>query len=631
MNRHVSFSAFVIAALAAAAMFVLPDAAHAQRSLSIAAAAASEARVALVIGNGAYKHIAPLANPANDARLMAETLASVGFRLVGGRALIDADRAQMERAIRDFGQALRSGSVGLFYFAGHGIQTRGENYLIPVTANVANESDVKYELVSANLVLDEMANASNRLNLMILDACRNNPFGGRGLRSVSSGLAQVSAPAGTIISYATQPGAVAADGKGRNSPYTVALASAMRKPGIGLFDTFNSVGVAVKQATGGQQQPWVATSPIEGTFSFVPNSGAQLASAAPGAAALPAPSDSSANDRALWDSVKDSRNADELKAYLEQFPNGLFAGLARTRIRALEQTQVATAAPTSVAPPSTPAQQIGALGQPGSSFRDCDICPEMVVIPAGSFTMGSPASESGRKAAEGPQHQVSIARPFAAGKHEITRGQFARFAQEAGYTVAGACMDQDGSKWTQNPAKNWRAPGFSQTDNDPVVCVNWQDAKAYTDWLSRKTARSYRLLSEAQWEYVARAGTSTAFSFGNSISPQLANYDTKFSYAGSIVVASRGQTAPVGSYPANGFGLHDVHGNAAEWTEDCWKDNYNGAPADGSAWTSGDCSSRVQRGGTWDYYPQNLRSAFRAPSDPLLRYDAVGFRVARTD
>jgi formylglycine-generating enzyme required for sulfatase activity len=292
---------------------------------------------------------------------------------------------------------------------------------------------------------------------------------------------------------------------------------------------------------------------------------------------------------------------------------------------------VATAAPTSVALPSRPAQQLGALGQPGRVFRDCDGCPEMVVIPAGSFTMGSPASEPGRDSNEGPQHPVSIARPFAAGKHEVTRGQFARFVQEAGYPAAGGCYIYDGSKWTENPAKNWRDPGFPQTDNDPVACINWQDAKAYTDWLSRKTARGYRLLTEAEWEYVARAGTTTAFEFGNSISPQQANYDTRVSYAGSPVATSRGQTAPVGSYSVNAFGLHDVHGNVWEWTEDCWNENYIGAPSDGTAPNSGNCTLRVLRGGSWGYFPQYLRSAYRGRDNSSNRSYVNGFRVARTN
>lgn len=232
--------------------------------------AAAEPRVALVIGNGAYQNVTPLKNPAHDAKLMAETLKSVGFELVGGDALIDADKPALEHAIRSFGQALRGGAVGFFYYSGHGVQIGGTNYLIPVGANVTEELDAKFELVDAGLVLDAMANARNRLNIMSLDACRNNPFGGRGVRGFSAGLGEVTAPAGTVISYATQPGAVAQDGAGEHSPYTQALAAAIREPGHDVFTTFNEVGLRVKEMTGGLQQPWLATSPIDGQFFFVP-------------------------------------------------------------------------------------------------------------------------------------------------------------------------------------------------------------------------------------------------------------------------------------------------------------------------------------------------------------------------
>jgi uncharacterized caspase-like protein len=232
--------------------------------------AAAERRIALIVGNGAYQNVAPLRNPPNDAQLMADTLKSAGFELVAGKALINIDKAALERAIRAFGQALRGGAVGLFYYSGHGVQIAGANYLVPVGANVVEELDAKFELVDAGLVLDAMANARNRLNIMILDACRNNPFGGGRFRAIAAGLSQVTAPAGTVISYATQPGDVAQDGTGSHSPYTEALATAIRQPGRDLFATFNEVGLRVKEVTQGEQQPWLATSPIEGQFFFAP-------------------------------------------------------------------------------------------------------------------------------------------------------------------------------------------------------------------------------------------------------------------------------------------------------------------------------------------------------------------------
>jgi len=277
-------------------------------SASTAWAAPAEKRVALVIGNGAYRYAPTLRNAPGDARLMAETLNGLGFRLIGDGALIDLERPAMEQAIRSFGRALREGAVGVFYYSGHGLQIRGTNFMIPVSAKVATESDVKYELVDVSFVLDEMGNAGNRLNILILDACRNNPLGGRGLRSVGDGLATMTAPAGTAIAFATQPGNVARDGDGSHSPYTQALAQAIRTPGLDLFDTFNDVGLAVKKATSGQQQPWLSSSPIEGRFYF----------AGGGTAAVTVPDNTAEVDRAKAEIARLKREADNARAAIER-------------------------------------------------------------------------------------------------------------------------------------------------------------------------------------------------------------------------------------------------------------------------------------------------------------------------
>ena len=228
----------------------------------------SQVRVALVIGNSSYRNVPSLANPANDAKLMADTLRSLGFKLVGGGAQLDLDKAGFDRAVQSFGQQLQGAEVALFYYAGHGVQVRGGNYLVPVNANPTREADVDFQMFDTNLVLRQMEGSGTRLNLVILDACRNNPFGGRGLRSTTGGLAQMQAPEGTLISFATQPGNVAVDGADGHSPFTKALVETIRRPGLGLFDAFNDVGLAVKRATGGAQQPWLSSSPITGNFYF---------------------------------------------------------------------------------------------------------------------------------------------------------------------------------------------------------------------------------------------------------------------------------------------------------------------------------------------------------------------------
>ncbi len=237
--------------------------------LAFASPASAEKRIALVVGNSTYQNVARLDNPRNDASLMAETLTALGFTLIGSRAQLDLDKPALDNAVQTFGRQVQGADVALFYYAGHGVQVAGANYLVPINANPTREADVDFQMVDINLVLRQMQGSGTKLNMVILDACRNNPFGTRGLRAADGGLAQMRAPEGTLISYATQPGSVAQDGSDGNSPYTRALASTIREPGLDIFQTFNRVGLAVKRATGGSQQPWVSSSPIDGTFYFV--------------------------------------------------------------------------------------------------------------------------------------------------------------------------------------------------------------------------------------------------------------------------------------------------------------------------------------------------------------------------
>jgi hypothetical protein len=252
--------------------------------LLLAGPATAEKRIALVVGNSAYQNIARLDNPRNDATLMAETLSGVGFALIGGRAQLDLDKAALDTDVQNFGRQIQGADVALFYYAGHGVQVNGSNYLVPVGANPTREADVDFQMVDINLVLRQMQGSGTRLNMVILDACRNNPFGGRGLRSADGGLAQMRAPEGTLISYATQPGSVAQDGSDAHSPYTKALATTIKQAGLDIFQTFNQVGLAVKRETSGSQQPWVSSSPIDGSFYF-----AAPAAAGPKVAIMPQP------------------------------------------------------------------------------------------------------------------------------------------------------------------------------------------------------------------------------------------------------------------------------------------------------------------------------------------------------
>ena len=289
------------------------------------------------------------------------------------------------------------------------------------------------------------------------------------------------------------------------------------------------------------------------------------------------------------------------------------------------------------------AERKRALLKPGRVFRDCPDCPEVVVVPAGSFMMGSPSHEAGRGDDENPRHLVTISKPFAVGKYEVTRREFAAFARATGRNMGGGCwyfnLDREGEdKWKRDEARSWHSPGFEQTDMDPVTCVNWHDAQAYANWLSEKTNKRYRLPSEAEWEYAARGGTRTSRYWGDGASAQCVHAngaDETFQkrYSGWVIASCRDgyvHTAPAGSFSANGFGLHDVLGNVYEWVEDCWNERYAGAPSDGSAWTFGECARRVRRGGSWLSSPRHLRSADRLRYTARDRISYFGFRVTRT-
>ena len=234
-------------------------------------------------------------------------------------------------------------------------------------------------------------------------------------------------------------------------------------------------------------------------------------------------------------------------------------------------------------------------------FRDCDVCPEMVVVPAGSFLMGAPAGEEEREGDEGPQHRVTIREPFTVGVYEVTFEEW------------DACAADGGCGGYRPDDKGWGR------GRRPVINVSWDDAQGYVRWLSRKTGEEYRLLSEAEWEYASRAGTTTRYSFGHEITPSDANYGRNM-----------GETQPVGSYRANGFGLHDMHGNVWEWVRDCRNESYAGAPNNGDAWEVGDCTRRGLRGGSWASDSRNLGSADRNGIRSGNRVSNLGFRVART-
>lgn len=326
----------------------------------------ADKRVALVVGNSAYQNVARLDNPKNDATLLADTLRDLGFLLVGGRAQADLDKNALDRAVQSFGRQIQDADVALFYYAGHGVQINGSNYLVPVDANPTREADVDFQMLDVSLVLRQMQLSGTKLNLVVLDACRNNPFGGRGLRAATGGLAQMRAPEGTLISYATQPGGVAQDGVDGNSPYSKALAATMRRGGLDIFQTFNEVGLAVKRSTNNAQEPWLASSPIGGSFYFkAPALPGPAAATAPGS---PAEAGSSTEAERAWSATKDTTSRAILEDFIRQFGHTVYGSMARARLDELKGKETASATRTD--PATTPTPAISSAGIPTAVLGD---------------------------------------------------------------------------------------------------------------------------------------------------------------------------------------------------------------------------------------------------------------------
>lgn len=527
-------------------------------SYTWSSAALAQARVALIIGNSAYTNTTPLKNPKNDATLFAAALRNVGFDVI---LETDLGLKPMQRAIRTYIGKLNAGgrdAVGLIYYAGHGLQVDGINYLVPVDANIDRESDVAIESVSAADVLKGLRLARNNLNIIILDACRNNPFRGFS-RGASRGLARLDAPQGSYVVFATAPGDVAADGDGNNSPFSQALATHFTTPGLNVEQIIKRVGRQVSRVTGGRQRPWLSSS-----------------------------------------------------VYDDFFPAGRGVGKWATVARPSGTAKPAAA--TVQSKPAAAATTAKAVQAPGLIFRDCKTCPEMIVVPAGRFTMGS-LNDRFRDRDQTPSREVTIARPFAVGRFEITFDQWDACRRARGC----ARYNPSDEKWGRG--------------RRPVIRVNWQDAITYVEWLKHTTGKPYRLLSEAEWEYVARAGTTTLFSTGDTLTTYQANFDGRRSYNSGPKGDYLAQTREVGNYKPNPFGVFDMHGNVSEWLSDCWHKTYEGAPTDGSSWRrpprSHRCHRRSVRGGSWFRGARYLRSSARNSLAPHIRSYEVGFRVAR--
>jgi formylglycine-generating enzyme required for sulfatase activity len=485
--------------------------------LSLAPALAAE-KVALVIGNNAYQHGTPLNNCINDARAVTAALKAAGFQVIVAE---DASLEQMEAKTLEFRKAAQNAKAAWFHYSGHGAEVKGTNYLIPVDADVKEEFQVKHKAFALDQMLGAMEESKTPLKVVVLDCCRDNPYGRGWSRTGAKGLGQVGeTPAGTIIAFATSPGKVAADGAGQNSPFTSALVSAIKTPGLDVKDIFNETGRQVLLATNKSQQPWINSSFFD-RYVLLPG----------------------ATDH---------------------------------------QTELA----------GSPLDR-GAVGSkyeaalPGGGkmvFRYC---------PPGNFMMSSPETEEGRIDNE-KQVPVRITKGFWLAEMECTQASW--------QAVMG-----------ENPSD------FKGSEQLPVENVSWEDVQGLIGKMNRAgglpAGWKWALPTEAQWEYACRAGTTTAFSFGDTLTSRQANFsDSKIR-----------KTVSVGSYTANAWGLHDMHGNVWEWCADWYGKELTGG-ADPLGASTG--AFRVIRGGSWSNLAAYCCAAFRSDLEPGYRSSILGFRPA---
>ncbi|QIE26289.1 Hercynine oxygenase (plasmid) [Caballeronia sp. SBC1] len=588
-------------------------------------------RLALVIGNANYGDHS-LANAARDAAATSKMLTQLGFEVM---TYSNLDRARMNEAVQEFNKRLAAGGVGLVYFAGHAIQVGKSTLLLPVDAQRSPVAPITQGIDLNSILAGMSASRSDQLNLIVLDTCLNNPYD-------PANVSIVRPPSRTIVAYAAAPGAYAADGT-RHGTYTAALLRAINQPGRNIEDVLHDVARSVSLATAGQQVPWMTEGPAAAAdrFQFAPSTlpashsyNRRSTMAAETVVQFQSrgilPKDSSEEyELTFWESIKDSTYPSDYEAYLKAYPNGRFATLAHARIDRLRAAASATKAqppaqadharavtppPPPVTPAPSPAGKAAAASTPptpaptpaiktvataAGEIKDCATCPALVSLPGGTFEMGSNSDDP----AERPVHRVSIGRPFAIGKYEVTIEQWNACADATGCPR----IDMEGNVSKSAPVRN----------------LSWDDAQVYVKWLSKTTGKTYRLPTEAEWEYAARGGTTTTYWWGNEM---------RKGYADCKDCGEpwrKDSPVNVGSFLPNPFGLFDMNGSVWEWVGDCWHSSYKGAPADGRVWDEPGCPMRVIRGGSWPDGAAYMQSSTRFKYSASVRQSQNGMRVAR--
>jgi formylglycine-generating enzyme required for sulfatase activity len=567
-------------------------------------------------------------------------LRALGFDVISGT---DATPQQMNEAIAEFGKRLHAGGTGLFYFAGHGVQTARSTLLLPAGTDARAPAALVRDGIDVAAVLRVMAAARpEQRNVLMLDACLEHPFA----PPARFGAALPALPDQTLIAYATAPGGVALDGA-RHGLLTAAWLRELESARDEDVDTmFQHAANEVGRITQGQQKPWMSstlgnTLSLGGSLHAV-DASQRITLAQTELADAPVwthsrgimPKDSDEQyELTFWDSIKDSNYASDYEAYLKAYPNGRFATLARARIERLkaagaQKPQAAPAAPPTpapvpapqtaapAAPPSPPPQQRPAAAAAPAApapaqaaarmnatasgeSKDCATCPVMVALPAGSFIMGSSSDDPSEK----PPHHVTISAPFAIGKYEVTVEQW------------NACADANGCPRL--------SPDTNSVKNAPARDLSWDDAQLYVKWLAKTTGKPYRLPTEAEWEYADRAGTTTKYWWGDQMRKGQANCKG----CGDPWHQEGPET--VGSFAPNPNGLYDMNGNVWEWVSDCWHNSYQNAPGDGHTWDAPGCNMRVIRGGSWREGSDYMLTSTRFKYSQSVRQSQDGFRVAK--
>ena len=551
----------------------------------LASPSAAETRLALMISNSNYEEASSsLQNALSEAQSLRDELTNDGFTVQFKENLT---KQGMKSALSDLQSKIDVGDTVLFFFNGIALQLNRQTYLIPVDAQIWTEADIKRVGISLDDFLSDLAGTKAGVKIIVIDAAKHNPFE-RHFRDVPQGLAAVDTPSGSLVLLSASPGKLVPDGELPASSFMAELVRQIRLPG-NAEDAFRRTRLGVYHTSKGEQVPWVSSS-LVGEFSFLTaGKGPSLSEneALPPITANPPASTSvspAPTEPPTPASASSAGSAPENNGGKEPPPPG-------------KQAQQET--PSAPPSPSVSPQPSPSLSSPaGLAFRDCPTCPELVVVPKGEFTMGSSDHPH-----EKPAHRVKIAYPFAIGRYELTYAEWDRCVE------AGACRYRPDDHGMQR-------------DKFPVADVSWEDANTYVKWLSQQTGQNYRLPSEAEWEYAARAGGAGPFPWGN----QAGTGNAKCADCGSGTDA---KASAVGSYRSNAFGLFDTAGNVAELVQDCWNKSYNGAPGDGSPWLTGNCGLRGLRGGSFDNKAQFCRASARFRYDADVRHPANGFRVVR--